>query len=279
MKEVNSMNRAVFTLSVLILGGLVSACASLNVGMVNDTTKPGVIIDYQNQAGRDGYIFDIVVDGKEIGELWPGEIKGYKLTNGNHVIRFRPLGSAAGESKTIKFTVNNDRHYFKMIGSYHRYGEDYAFEPWKIASYDITLVEAPVLVRSSDARLLNTAIANSFNTVSRNIPANSKIAIVNIASDNNAESGFIMEELTLAFVNARQFTIVDRQTLNVIREEQNFQLSGEVSDEDIISIGRFTGADIVITGAVSGNGEMRRLRLRALDVQTAQILAMSAEKI
>jgi curli biogenesis system outer membrane secretion channel CsgG len=69
---------------------------------------------------------------------------------------------------------------------------------------------------------------------------------------------------------------VDRQTLDVIRAELNFQHSGEVSDEDIISIGKFTGADVVITGAVSGRGEMRRLRLRVLDVKTAQILAMSA---
>jgi TolB-like protein len=136
-----------------------------------------------------------------------------------------------------------------------------------------------VPVKPSDTRLLNTAITNSFNTVSRNIPVNSKIAIVNIASDNNVDSNFILEELTLAFVNAKRFTIVDRQTLNIIREELNFQLSGEVSDETVVSIGKFTGADVVITGTVSGNGEMRRLRLRALDVETAQILAMSAEKI
>lgn len=267
------MNRSVFTWSILILGGLVSACASFNTAMANNMAKSGVIIDYMVEGDR--YIFFIYVDGKRIGELSPGEIKGYKLKNGNHIIRF-VTGNPdyAGPSKTIQFTINNDRHYFKILGSNWRAGI-----AWTIGSYDITSIESSVSVKPSDTRLLNTAITNSFNTVSRNIPDNSRIAIVNIASNNNTESNFILEELTLAFVNSRQFTVVDRQTLNLIREEQNFQLSGEVSDETVISIGKFTGADVVITGTVSGNGEMRRLRLRVLDVQTAQILAMSAEKM
>jgi TolB-like protein len=276
-KESNSMNRAVFILSVLFFVALTSGCASLtyypdlNVAMVNDTKQSGIIIDWTD---KDSYytFFDIYifVDDIQRGSISAGEIKGYKLSNGNHIIIIKGLS----KSITRQITVNNDRHYFKFSGREFRA----SYYPSDIA-YDIIPVEAPVAVKPSDTRLLNTSITNSFNTISRNIPVNSKIAIVNIASNNNVDSSFIMEELTLAFVNSRQFTVVDRHTLNVIREEQNFQYSGEVSDEDVISIGRFTGANVVITGSVSGNGEMRRLRLRALDVQTAQILAMSAEKI
>jgi TolB-like protein len=263
------MYKAVFILPVLILGALASGCASLNVAMVNDTAKPGVIIENAH-----GYTIYVYIDGKKIGSLQEKEIKGYELVNGNHILHygyFDFLLFGGSSSDRVQFTVNNDRHYFRF-GSY-----------WGKISHNRTPVERSVAVtssvKSSNARLLNTAITNSFNTVSRNIPVNSKIAIVNIASNNNADSSFILEELTLAFVNSRRFIVVDRQTLNVIRQEQNFQLSGEVSDETIISIGRFTGADVVITGSVSDNGEMRRLRLRVLDVQTAQILAMSAEKI
>jgi hypothetical protein len=254
------MNRFVFTLSVLILGGLASGCSSLNEAIVFNTAKPGIIIECRDLAGS----YTVYVDGKKIGRVFGKETKGYELSNGNHTII--TANRDGMPSDPIRFTINDDRHYI-------------IYESGRLSSYNITPIETPVLVKSSDTRLLNTAITNSFKTVSRNIPVNSEIAIVNIASDNNVDSGFILEELTLAFVNSGLFTIVDRQTLNIIRAEQNFQLSGEVSDEDIISIGKFIGADVVITGSVSGNGEMRRLRLRALDVKTAQILAMSAEKI
>jgi TolB-like protein len=272
------MNRSVLILSALILGGLESSCTSFNFATANNTSKAGVIIENENfYLGTSAHVY---IDGKKIGSLQAREIKGYGLTNGNHILYikyFYNLRSGLnflntvlygkGITGPIQFTVNNDRLYFKFSSG------------WNVVFHNRIPIEASVSVKPNDTRILNIAITNSFNTVSRNIPVNSKIAIVNISSDSNVDSSFILEELTLAFVNSRQFTVVDRQTLNVIRAEQNFQLSGEVSDEDIISIGKFTGADVVITGAVSGNGEMRRLRLRALDVQTAQILAMSAEKI
>jgi hypothetical protein len=37
------------------------------------------------------------------------------------------------------------------------------------------------------------------------------------------------------------------------------------------------GANIVITGSISGVGSTRRLRLKALDVKTAEIVAMASE--
>ena len=62
----------------------------------------------------------------------------------------------------------------------------------------------------------------------------------------------------------------------MILAEQNFQLSGYVDDDSAVSIGKFLGATVVITGSISGTGSRKRLILRALDVQTAEILAMSS---
>jgi hypothetical protein len=69
--------------------------------------------------------------------------------------------------------------------------------------------------------------------------------------------------------------LADRNALNAIRTEQNFQLSGEVSDESAVSIGNMLGANIVITGTLTGTGNMQRLTIKALDVKTAQILSMA----
>ena len=40
----------------------------------------------------------------------------------------------------------------------------------------------------------------------------------------------------------------------------------------------FAGADVVLTGAVTGTGDTRRLRLRALNTQTAQVIAAASER-
>lgn len=127
--------------------------------------------------------------------------------------------------------------------------------------------------------LRDAAISNCFKTVSSALAEGSKIAIINISSNDRSESEYIIEELSVLFVNSRKFTVVDRRMLDAIRQERNFQLSGEVDDNSIVSIGHFLGANVVLTGSISGEGEMKRLRLRALDVRTAQVLAMASERI
>jgi hypothetical protein len=57
-----------------------------------------------------------------------------------------------------------------------------------------------------------------------------------------------------------------------------FQSSGEVDDDSAVSIGKLLGANVVITGSISGSDSMRRLRLKALNVQTAEIVAMASER-
>lgn len=64
-----------------------------------------------------------------------------------------------------------------------------------------------------------------------------------------------------------------------IRREQNFQMSGEVDDDTAVSIGKFIGANIIVTGRVDGEGNLRRLRLRALDTQTAQVVGVASERL
>ncbi|MDR0644434.1 MAG: CsgG/HfaB family protein, partial [Treponema sp.] len=69
-----------------------------------------------------------------------------------------------------------------------------------------------------------------------------------------------------------------RKSLDRIFEERKFQMSGEVDDDSAISIGKFLGANIVVTGSVSGTGSLRRLRIKALDVLTGEIVSMASER-
>ena len=126
---------------------------------------------------------------------------------------------------------------------------------------------------------INKSLSNAYQVLSKGIPEKSKIAIINIAANNKSEGEFIISELSILFVNSRKYNMVDRQSLEVIRNEQKFQMTGDVDDKSVVSIGKLLGANVVITGTIEGIGEKRRLRLKALDVRTAEILGMVSERI
>jgi TolB-like protein len=109
------------------------------------------------------------------------------------------------------------------------------------------------------------------------LPEKSVIAVLNISSSDEADAVFIMDELEFRLSESKQFRIVDRKSLDAVRSEQQFQASGEVSDESARSIGNMLGADIVITGSINGTGNSRRLTLKGLDVVTAEILSTARE--
>ena len=120
------------------------------------------------------------------------------------------------------------------------------------------------------------AIAKSFDTLSLNIPNRSRLAVVNITASDPNEGAFYVDEITVMFFKARRYTVVDRRDIDLILAEQNFQMSGYVDDNSAISIGKFLEATVVITGNINDTGSRKRLVIKAIDVQTAEILAMSS---
>jgi len=105
------------------------------------------------------------------------------------------------------------------------------------------------------------------------------IAVLNFNSVSNALSAYILEELTLAMAKSNRFIVVDRQSLDIIRQEENFQLSGEVSDETAQAIGKKLGAQYVVTGSLQEMGNYYRFRVIALNVETAAINAPTSINI
>jgi hypothetical protein len=121
------------------------------------------------------------------------------------------------------------------------------------------------------------AIYRAIKVLIDGLPDRSKIAVLTISSKDRDSAIFVMDELEFQLVDTGSFTVVDRKTLDQVRNEQNFQSSGGVDDDSAVSMGKMLGADIVITGSISGTGSTQRLTLKALDVQTAQIVTMARE--
>jgi hypothetical protein len=126
---------------------------------------------------------------------------------------------------------------------------------------------------ASKADELDAAIRETSDYLNKQLPKGNKLVILNVQSEFPALSEYIIDELIANTVNDRVFSVVDRQQLNTIRAELDFQMSGEVDDATAQALGRMAGAQIIISGAVSRLGDLYRLRIRALSVQSAQIEA------
>ena len=122
------------------------------------------------------------------------------------------------------------------------------------------------------------ALTRAAKDAIKNIPSNSTIAIVYITAQDQTAANYIADELEYIWVS-EGYTICARSQLDMIRQEQNLQLSGEVDDDSAISIGKFTGANVIVTGKIEGDNTLRRLRLRLLDTQTAQVIGAASEQL
>lgn len=111
------------------------------------------------------------------------------------------------------------------------------------------------------------------------LPENLTIAVTGVSGDTET-AAFITEELQHQLVQAKKFKVVDRKSLDAAYSERDFQhYSGDVSDDSMVSIGKMLGADIVIIGDISGSGGNRRLNLKALDVQTGELVVTAREPL
>ena len=170
----------------------------------------------------------------------------------------------------------------KINGEYNSIVWFFGFPVLGLFNWQTLDVEGTVVVNpnKSQSRInrdaLESAVQKNTEAFVGRLPHGSVIAVLSIATTNNAR--LIIDELEFRLVEmGSNFRIVERRLLEQIRNEQGFQLSGNVSDESAVSIGNMLGANIVITGSVTNSGDKQRLTLKALDVQTAQIIAMTRE--
>ena len=122
--------------------------------------------------------------------------------------------------------------------------------------------ESPVLS-------LDQAIAASAADIAGKLPPGTRVAIVAFESPHQNLSDYIMDEVTGALVDG-SLEVADRNNLEYVYKELNFQMSGAVSDEEAVGIGKFLGARYVVTGELVDLGARFRYRLNGINVQTAR---------
>ena len=138
-----------------------------------------------------------------------------------------------------------------------------------------TVPAARIETETDDLTLIE-CLNKAAGDISSILHSGSIIAVIGISSDEAGEGDFAEEQLIFFFVTAGKYRIVERRELDKIRDEQIFHLSGEVDDRTAVSIGRMAGAGTIIVGTILPYGGGKYLSLRALDVESSEILAVSS---
>jgi hypothetical protein len=126
---------------------------------------------------------------------------------------------------------------------------------------------------------LDRAVKNAAGNVENTLPRGTVAVVLNFASPSDTLSAYLVDELTAALVNGKKLVLVDRRNLEEIQKELDYQMSGEVSDESAQAIGKKLGAQSIISGAFTDLGGAYRLRVRTINVTTAEIEALFAATV
>jgi len=114
----------------------------------------------------------------------------------------------------------------------------------------------------------------AINEVQNVLPANPRLWIYNNAAANQNLANDIIDNMIFTFIK-NGVSVVERQMIDMVLSEQNFQLSGNVSDDEIVSIGNLAGANTVVIAGITGAGAARRFHIRVLDIRTGTVIMQS----
>jgi hypothetical protein len=214
---------------------------------------------------------NVFIDGILSAEVAPNSSEKLILPNGPHSVSVSAIGKT---SSTQRFQAQSSRIVFKASIAIGALTSVFLTKESEV-SLDPA---AAMLVSDSGADSLPHAVALAARAIAADLGEKSRVAVMNISSSPASDGEFATDELTVHLFNMKKFNLVDRHSLNVVLAEQNLHLSGMVDDDSAILVGKLAGAEIVLTGSIGGFGDSRRLMVKALNVQTGEIHAMSSQK-
>ncbi|MDR0639387.1 MAG: hypothetical protein LBG27_10905 [Spirochaetaceae bacterium] len=249
--------------TVLLLVVMAASCQSNKSDAARAVNSEVVVRRIDSNASIRVRVF---IDGRQAGILRIGETATYKIKNGEHTIFVNSDSYADREPSVLEFTSYQSRHVFAvadgMIAPLSQQDTS-SNASWSGSGYD-----------------LDTAVKTSFDVIAQELKNKTKIAILNIAADNQSEGTFVIEEMTyLAVHSKKKFVVIDRRKIEAIRVEKNFNRTTSYEDDFLISIGHLLGAEVILTGNLNGTNDLRRLRIKALNVKTGQLIGMASERV
>ena len=131
---------------------------------------------------------------------------------------------------------------------------------------------------------LDRAFQQTLDSIYTSVNTGSRIFISDIQSNSQSLTEYTINKLLSKIVNNRRkgnLFVVERNAQNIalMNNEMNYQLSGEVSDETALSLGRKLGAEIIVTGNIKPHADNFLLHIRVIHIETGEILVVTNEVI
>ena len=115
---------------------------------------------------------------------------------------------------------------------------------------------------------LDDALDNAVQDIESKLPSGTPIVVTVITAPHHEARDYLGDALSSRFKNLE--TLARDSALSAVEKEQDFQMSGIVSDESAVGIGHFIGAQAVISGDMKNYADFTQLRLRIVDVKTSK---------
>ncbi|MBT8490951.1 MAG: CsgG/HfaB family protein [Deltaproteobacteria bacterium] len=134
----------------------------------------------------------------------------------------------------------------------------------------------PALCESLDTGLADLTIQITDGMAGQ---SRSRIAVIEFSDlhGNVTEFGkYVAEELTTRLFMTRKFHVVERQLINKVAKEHEFNLSGMVDPETAKSLGKILGVDAICSGTVTDLVSMVKLNARVIGTETGSIISVAS---
>jgi hypothetical protein len=180
------------------------------------------------------------------------EINGFKLavwlklTNESYVLKITYQDETNSEEKVKLISLTEDK--IKRQGEYIDHFEEIQAGTYKLKK-ESSFVNAPIEAQAKIA-----------------------LAVIDFEAKDVSPSGVdILSNLVRTEVlKSPKYTLVDRDYMNKVLKEQNFQLTGSVAGSTI-QVGKILGVKKMITGSIGRLGNLYIVNLQIIDVESAQI--------
>jgi curli biogenesis system outer membrane secretion channel CsgG len=207
-----------------------------------------------------------------------GKSKTIKVLNGDYTIVVAQGGSAPKPS-TFKEVLNGER--ITIVA--RETSTDY-----QVAESDRSIESRVLIVSGQDSSrsrvnmaALDELVGYLFEDMNPRLIAGRNLVMLpmnhNQGVDGNT-ADYLTDQLTMSFLNANKYEVLERARIDIILTEQKFQMSGNVDNDTAVRAGKILGAHIILVANVEGSGASRRIVLRALDVSNGRVLGMSMEQ-
>jgi hypothetical protein len=123
-----------------------------------------------------------------------------------------------------------------------------------------------------ETRDLAGAVRDFAQYLEGRIRKDSPSAVLSVEAPLKGITDYITDTLTEELLNTAGARMVSRQALETVKREQDIQAGEDVDDHTAARIGHIAGWRTVITGAVTPLAGGYRLSLRAVEVETAELL-------